>query len=87
MAQARRTSPLATLLAGTLLLGASALQAASDVRVVGLFPNAAVVNIDGARHMLRVGKPAVQGVELVAPASSACNANTLKASPRPNGSR
>tara|TARA_Y100000813_G_scaffold48882_1_gene34016 strand:- start:1114 stop:1779 length:666 start_codon:yes stop_codon:yes gene_type:complete len=66
MAQARRTSPLATLLAGTLLLSASALQAASDVRVVGLFPNAAVVNIDGARHMLRVGKPAVQGVELVA---------------------
>ncbi|SDT94551.1 retropepsin-like aspartic protease family protein [Halopseudomonas salegens] len=36
-----------------------------EVRVVGLFSNAAVVNIDGQRHMLRAGRPAVQGVELV----------------------
>jgi aspartyl protease family protein len=31
-----------------------------------LFANAAVVNIDGQRHMLRVGKPPVNGVELIA---------------------
>ena len=36
------------------------------MRVVGLFANAAVVNIDGQRHMLRVGKPPVNGVELIA---------------------
>ncbi|MEH6567159.1 MAG: TIGR02281 family clan AA aspartic protease [Halopseudomonas sp.] len=35
------------------------------VRVVGLFANAAVVNIDGQRHMLRVGKPGPQGVTLL----------------------
>jgi aspartyl protease family protein len=36
------------------------------VRVVGLFSGAAVVNIDGQRHMLRIGKPGPQGVELLA---------------------
>ena len=41
-------------------------QADPQVRVVGLFPNAAVVNIDGERHMLRVGRPGPAGVELVA---------------------
>ncbi|MEH6493933.1 retropepsin-like aspartic protease family protein [Halopseudomonas sp.] len=35
------------------------------VRVVGLFANAAVVNIDGQRHMLRAGKPGPQGVTLI----------------------
>lgn len=37
-----------------------------QVRVVGLFADAAVVNIDGQRHMLRIGKPGPQGVELLA---------------------
>lgn len=36
-----------------------------SVRVVGLFAGAAVVTIDGQRHMLRVGKPGPQGVELL----------------------
>ncbi|WP_022962927.1 retropepsin-like aspartic protease family protein [Halopseudomonas pelagia] len=36
------------------------------VRVVGLFSGAAVVNIDGQRHMLRIGQPGAQGVELLA---------------------
>ncbi len=39
--------------------------AASDVRVVGLFPGIAVVLIDGERHLLKVGRPAVNGVELL----------------------
>lgn len=37
-----------------------------QVRVVGLFADAAVVNIDGQRHMLRIGKPGPRGVELLA---------------------
>ncbi|MBA6421217.1 retropepsin-like aspartic protease family protein [Pseudomonas neustonica] len=36
-----------------------------EVRVVGLFANAAVVNVDGQRHMLRVGKPGPDGVTLI----------------------
>lgn len=41
------------------------LLAAPEVRVVGLFNNAAVVNIDGQRHMLRAGAAPVNGVELL----------------------
>ncbi len=48
-----------------LALLASAAWAEPVVRVVGLFANAAVVNIDGQRHMLRAGKPGPQGVTLI----------------------
>ncbi|WP_150306004.1 retropepsin-like aspartic protease family protein [Pseudomonas saliphila] len=44
-----------------------------SVRVVGLFAGAAVVTIDGQRHMLRVGKPGPQGVELLS-----ANSNTAR---------
>lgn len=51
----------------TLLLPLSnAALAEPVVRVVGLFSGAAVVNIDGQRHMLRIGQPATRGVELLA---------------------
>ncbi|OWL84707.1 retropepsin-like aspartic protease family protein [Halopseudomonas aestusnigri] len=61
-----RIASLSALLLGAGLAAASLVSAATDVRVVGLFANAAVVNIDGQRHMLRVGKPPVNGVELIA---------------------
>lgn len=61
-----RIASLSALLLGAGLTAASLVSAATDVRVVGLFANAAVVNIDGRRHMLRVGKPPVNGVELIA---------------------
>lgn len=49
-----------------LLLLSPAAVADPSVRVVGLFAGAAVVNIDGQRHMLRIGQPGPQGIELVA---------------------
>ncbi|GMQ55215.1 retropepsin-like aspartic protease family protein [Halopseudomonas aestusnigri] len=61
-----RIASLSALLLGVGLAVASLASAATEVRVVGLFANAAVVNIDGQRHMLRVGKPPVNGVELIA---------------------
>lgn len=53
------------LLALTLSLVAAAALAAPQVRVVGLFPNAAVVNIDGQRKFIRVGETGPQGVQVV----------------------
>lgn len=38
---------------------------ASDVRVVGLFSNAAVVKIQGKRHLLKVGQKSPEGVVLM----------------------
>ena len=35
------------------------------VRVVGLFSGAAVITVDGQRHMLRAGRPGPQGIELL----------------------
>lgn len=52
-------------LALTLCLAAGAALAAPQVRVVGLFPNAAVVNIDGQRKFIRVGETGPQGVQVV----------------------
>lgn len=49
-----------------LLLFSPVALAEPSVRVVGLFSGAAVVNIDGQRHMLRIGEPGPQGIELVA---------------------
>ncbi|SDS82502.1 aspartyl protease family protein [Halopseudomonas sabulinigri] len=63
-----------------LALLASAAWAEPVVRVVGLFANAAVVNIDGQRHMLRAGKPGPQGVTLI-------SANSTSATISINGQR
>lgn len=49
----------------SMLLIATPALADPSVRVVGLFAGAAVVTIDGQRHMLRVGKPGPQGIELL----------------------
>ena len=56
-------------LASLLAFPVTQVAAAPEVRVVGLFSNAAVVTIDGQRHMLRVGRPGPQGVELLAASS------------------
>ncbi|HDZ57933.1 MAG TPA: TIGR02281 family clan AA aspartic protease [Pseudomonas xinjiangensis] len=50
---------LATILASALVVADPA------VRVVGLFTDAALVTIDGQRHMLKVGLPGRDGVELL----------------------
>ncbi|MCK9238599.1 MAG: TIGR02281 family clan AA aspartic protease [Thiopseudomonas sp.] len=48
------------------LLGLScSLSAAPQVRVVGLFPNAAVLSIDGERKLVKVGQTGPQGVQVV----------------------
>lgn len=39
--------------------------AASQVQVVGLFPGAAVVNVDGQRKLVRVGQTGPGGIEVV----------------------
>lgn len=57
--------PGSRLLLALVLLAPPAL-AEPNVRVVGLFQDAAVVSIDGQRHLLRVGQPARGGVELLA---------------------
>ena len=48
------------LLAGSMLAGAQ-----PSVRVVGLFPNAALLNIDGQRTLVKAGKTGPQGVTVV----------------------
>ena len=52
------------LLAASLLFYAS-FSTASVVRVVALFPDKAMVTIDGQRHLMRVGGRTVKGVKLV----------------------
>ncbi|WAJ38326.1 TIGR02281 family clan AA aspartic protease [Pseudomonas sp. GOM7] len=47
------------------LLGASAVCAASQVQVVGLFPDAAVINVDGQRKLVREGQTGPGGVVVV----------------------
>jgi len=49
-----------------LLCLASAVYAAPDVRVVGLFSDRAVIVIDGRQHLLRTGQTSQEGVRLVA---------------------
>ena len=46
------------------LLAGQAL-AEPSVRVVGLFPNAAVINIDGQRTLLKVGQEGPMGLQLI----------------------
>jgi aspartyl protease family protein len=48
-----------------LLLLATAAQAAERVQVVGLFPNAAVLNVDGERKLVKVGQTGPGGVQVV----------------------
>src|SRR5690606_33611718 len=51
----------------SLMLAASLAQAApGHVQVVGLFPNAAVLTVDGERKLVRVGETGPGGVVLVA---------------------
>lgn len=52
--------------AGALLMGLSALaQAAQQVQVVGLFPNAAVLLVDGQRKLVKAGQSGPGGVQVV----------------------
>ncbi|MES2817932.1 MAG: TIGR02281 family clan AA aspartic protease [Pseudomonadota bacterium] len=48
-----------------LLAASSGLWAASSVQVVGLFPGAAVLNVDGQRKMVKVGQTGPGGVLVV----------------------
>ena len=50
---------------GWLLLAASCVWAAPQVRVVGLFPGAAVLNVDGQRKLVKVGQTGPGGVVVV----------------------
>ena len=50
--------------AGLLLLAMPA-QAAEQVQVVGLFPGAAVVNVDGQRKLVKVGQTGPGGVQVI----------------------
>ncbi|MCQ4257132.1 retropepsin-like aspartic protease family protein [Stutzerimonas stutzeri] len=59
---------VALLLAGSLLLSSifsAPLSAAPRVQVVGLFPGAVVMNVDGQRKLVRVGQAGPSGVEVV----------------------
>lgn len=49
------------LLSLSLLLGSGAM-AATQVRVVGLFPGAAVLNVDGQRKLVKVGQVGPGGI-------------------------
>lgn len=48
------------------LVFAAGLAAAVQVRVVGLFPGAAVINVDGRRQLLKIGQEGPGGIRLVA---------------------
>ena len=47
------------------LLSASGVWAASQVQVVGLFPGAAVLNVDGQRKLVKVGQTGPGGVQVI----------------------
>jgi aspartyl protease family protein len=51
--------------AALLVLFSCTLLAQPRVQVVGLFPDAAVLNIDGQRELLRVGERTSSGIELI----------------------
>lgn len=53
------------LLATAALLLSLPLQAADQVQVVGLFPGAAVLNVDGQRKLVKVGQTGPGGVQVV----------------------
>lgn len=52
-------------LATSLLLACQYGWSMPDVQVNGLLPNQAVVTIDGKQQILKIGKPAVEGVSLI----------------------
>ena len=56
---------LALLLTATLSLTAFTATAAPRVQVVGLFPGAAVLNVDGQRKLVRAGQSGPSGVQVV----------------------
>lgn len=56
---------VALILISTLSLLSFAVVAAPRVQVVGLFPGAAVVNVDGQRKLVRVGQVGPGGVEVI----------------------
>lgn len=56
---------LKLLCAGTLAVAAGLAWAAPQVQVVGLFPGAAVINVDGQRKLVKVGQTGPGGVEVV----------------------
>lgn len=56
---------IALLLVGAFSLVSFALVAAPRVQVVGLFPGAVVMNVDGQRKLVRVGQVGPGGVEVV----------------------
>jgi len=56
---------VALIFTATLALLSFAVAAAPRVQVVGLFPGAAVVNVDGQRKLVRVGQVGPGGVEVV----------------------
>jgi len=58
-------SAVTLLFSGVLLCASAQALEAQDVRVVGLFSNAAVVKIQGEQRLLKVGKPSPEGVELL----------------------
>ena len=53
------------LLAATALLLCMPLHAAEQVQVVGLFPGAAVLNVDGQRKLVKVGQVGPGGVQVI----------------------
>lgn len=53
------------LLATAALLLGMPLQAADQVQVVGLFPGAAVLNVDGQRKLVKVGQTGPGGVQVI----------------------
>ncbi len=59
------------LLTGSVLCGLAALAQAADVRVQGLFPDRALLSIDGKSRMLKVGDSSPEGVKLLKVDSSA----------------
>lgn len=56
---------IALLLVGALSLVSFTLVAAPRVQVVGLFPGAVVMNVDGQRKLVRIGQVGPGGVEVV----------------------
>ena len=56
---------LECLLVASLLACVGSAQAATQVQVVGLFPGAAVLNVDGLRKLVKVGQTGPGGVQVI----------------------